>query len=358
MYKRQIYNGEITVTGNRSSWKDDISQREEIPFTHNYTICGDTIYAEWIHDNNYNHPESSIGFQIGGECYLANKENPNDHIILRTNEPGINKFEKSDWKKYRKKNFTHKALDTSVSKYKMTYKAKIDEATEYNQQFEQKGYFPHFFNILGRFDKLVRTEPQREWTYNFKYKELTDNSCKDLIPSISLDSTETLDFSEHLTSVDIAERKNIALFDYTTINDEHHTSQYLISRAIENKEFTYIDIWATSCKPCIEEFAHLQNIYDQFSGKALNIVSLSVDFDRELPIWKKMVFENNFPWENYHLSNSMDSALLTELGVYTLPRYILLDPNGKIINPNAPRPSNVALVEYLEQTLSSWQNKE
>ena len=71
-----------------------------------------------------------------------------------------------------------------------------------------------------------------------------------------------------------------------------------------------------------------------------------------------MVFENNFPWENYHLSNSMDSALLTELGVYTLPRYILLDPNGKIINPNAPRPSNVALVEYLEQTLSSWQNKE
>ena len=47
----------------------------------------------------------------------------------------------------------------------------------------------------------------------------------------------------------------------------------------------------------------------------------------------------------------MESAFIKVYGVLTIPRFILIDPNGIIVDANAARPSDFALKQQLDLLL-------
>jgi thiol-disulfide isomerase/thioredoxin len=54
----------------------------------------------------------------------------------------------------------------------------------------------------------------------------------------------------------------------------------LMARIAENKakaKFTMVDVWATDCGPCKENFPHLVEMHRKYSGKGLAVISVSVD---------------------------------------------------------------------------------
>ena len=47
--------------------------------------------------------------------------------------------------------------------------------------------------------------------------------------------------------------------------------------------------------------------------------------------------------------NSWKSEFVTNYGIQGIPRFLLIDPEGIIVNPNAPRPSSPELIKLFDE---------
>lgn len=103
-------------------------------------------------------------------------------------------------------------------------------------------------------------------------------------------------------------------------------------------KLVYIDVWATWCGPCKREIPFLQTIEKEYHGKDITFVSISVDTDKEA--WKKMVEDKNMGGVQLYAENAWNAEFAKAYKITGIPRFILLDKEGKIISANAPRPSS------------------
>ena len=97
-----------------------------------------------------------------------------------------------------------------------------------------------------------------------------------------------------------------------------------------------MSILATWCGPCQYELPHLKELEKKMHGKKIVFVSISCDKDKAA--WEKMVKEQGLGGVQLH--NGGDREFMTAFGIRGIPRFILLDKKGKIVNPNMTRPSN------------------
>jgi thiol-disulfide isomerase/thioredoxin len=110
----------------------------------------------------------------------------------------------------------------------------------------------------------------------------------------------------------------------------------------------YIDVWATWCKPCREEFPFLEELKNHFKDESeLEIVTVSMDQD--IQKWSNLVADKNMTGMQLHTLPDADFVKYYDIGA--LPRYILLDKNGNVINPAELRPSEAGIIQKLEAAI-------
>ena len=109
-------------------------------------------------------------------------------------------------------------------------------------------------------------------------------------------------------------------FKYLDINGKE------VSLSDLKGKYVYIDIWATWCGPCTGELPHLKELEKKMHGKKIVFVSISCDKDKAA--WEKMVKEKGL--EGVQLHNGGDRAFMDAFGVKYIPRFILLDKEGKV----------------------------
>lgn len=112
-------------------------------------------------------------------------------------------------------------------------------------------------------------------------------------------------------------------------------------------KYVYIDVWATWCGPCRQEIPHLQKVEEQFHGKNIAFVSISVDMPKDYEKWKKMVTDKNLGGIQLYADKNWESDFTKAYGIDSIPRFILIDPNGKVVDADAARPSDPALTQQL-----------
>tara|TARA_R110001583_G_scaffold191112_1_gene355966 strand:+ start:3300 stop:4313 length:1014 start_codon:yes stop_codon:yes gene_type:complete len=112
-------------------------------------------------------------------------------------------------------------------------------------------------------------------------------------------------------------------------------------------KYVYIDVWATWCRPCINEIPSLKKLEDEFHGKNIAFVSISVDKLNAHGAWKKMVKDLDLGGVQLYADNNFESDFITAFEINAIPRFILIDPEGNIVNADADRPSNPKLREFL-----------
>ncbi len=98
----------------------------------------------------------------------------------------------------------------------------------------------------------------------------------------------------------------------------------------------YIDIWATWCSPCIKEVIPMQELIKEYQGKKIKFVSICRHDSYER--WKKFVTVNELKGIQLYAPNA-DDEFFKHFLVDGIPRYILIDAEGKVIDHDAPRPS-------------------
>ena len=116
--------------------------------------------------------------------------------------------------------------------------------------------------------------------------------------------------------------------------------------------YVYIDIWATWCAPCREEYPHLQMLEKAFQGTNISFVSISTDQDEAK--WKQTVKDEKMGGIQLHTGG--DEDFLNAFRVKGIPRFILINPEGRIENANMTRPTDPMTIEYLGMLAERWKN--
>jgi thiol-disulfide isomerase/thioredoxin len=116
-------------------------------------------------------------------------------------------------------------------------------------------------------------------------------------------------------------------------------------------KYVYIDIWATWCGPCIQQIPFLNTLEKEYHKKNIAFVSISTDESRRSGgSWEAA--ENK--WKNFVKAKQLTGTQLwagqdydfqQAYQINSIPRFILIDPQGNIVDANAPRPSDPRLKE-------------
>lgn len=121
-------------------------------------------------------------------------------------------------------------------------------------------------------------------------------------------------------------------------------------------KYVYIDVWATWCAPCKAEIPFLKKLEAQYHNRNIEFISISVDdaktggsMENARDIWKKMVTDKNLTGVQLFTGNGFEADFIKSYIITGIPRFILIDPNGQIVNADAPRPSSQLIVELFEE---------
>ncbi len=104
-------------------------------------------------------------------------------------------------------------------------------------------------------------------------------------------------------------------------------------------KYLYLDFWDFGCKPCIEEFRYIPELKKQFGEKIKSVAFVTVCVSR--PSKKKLeAFAAQHGMNELNLildKKNSDSCYDANL----LPTYVLIDPEGRIVEFNTARPSEI-----------------
>ena len=103
-------------------------------------------------------------------------------------------------------------------------------------------------------------------------------------------------------------------------------------------KYVYIDVWATWCGPCKQQIPFLQSLEEKYHEKNIEFVSISIDKPNAKNAWKQMIADKNMG--GVQLFAGTDQSFANSYQISGIPRFILIDPEGKIVEANAPRPSD------------------
>jgi cytochrome oxidase Cu insertion factor (SCO1/SenC/PrrC family) len=90
-----------------------------------------------------------------------------------------------------------------------------------------------------------------------------------------------------------------------------------------------IDFWYSHCGPCVARFPKLKEIYTQFHDKGFDIVSISVDRQKDKKDYVAAIEKNKLTWNHVW---DKDGVTADKFNINLFPTYILLDKNDRIIN--------------------------
>lgn len=118
-----------------------------------------------------------------------------------------------------------------------------------------------------------------------------------------------------------------------------------VSMADLKGKVVLIDLWATWCVPCIAEIPHLKKLEEELKDKNIQIVSISIDVEKDKGKWLKFVEKQQLGGIQLFANGWSDMTLYYNINA--VPRFMVFDQEGKIVTIEAPRPSDPQLKELL-----------
>ncbi|HEX2933885.1 MAG TPA: TlpA disulfide reductase family protein [Bacteroidales bacterium] len=100
----------------------------------------------------------------------------------------------------------------------------------------------------------------------------------------------------------------------------------------------YIDFWGTWCGPCFGELKKSEELKKRQPFKNIVFVYLCCNSDKDS--WEKKIRELKISGEHILLNSTQTKDLYLKFAISGIPRFVLIDKQGKIVNYHAPRPTN------------------
>ena len=109
-------------------------------------------------------------------------------------------------------------------------------------------------------------------------------------------------------------------FALNTIDGE----KFILSQ--KRGKYVLLDFWASWCAPCRASFPTIAKIHEQYKGKALSVIGVSLDKDQKA--WEKALNEEGCTWTQVC---DLKGEIAKQYAIKAIPALILIDPNGRIV---------------------------
>ena len=197
----------------------------------------------------------------------------------------------------------------------------------------------------------IKTELKAFYTSNEKIDtSLTNGAIRDIEPM--------LDYYKEYLGEAIALKAEFAKGTPSPVfeNYENYDGTKTSLANLKGK-YVYIDIWATWCGPCKAEIPSLKEVEANYHDKDIHFVSISIDdarthkdsWEKANEDWKAMVADKELAGIQLFAPKGWETAFIEDYKVRGIPRFILIDPDGNVVTPDAPRPSSPDLIALFDE---------
>ncbi|ERI85870.1 redoxin family protein [Bacteroides pyogenes F0041] len=231
--------------------------------------------------------------------------------------------------------------------YRQTFKSYIRSLAEKfteNEPLEQLRYALHYIQDSVRDSRLADY-----LVHTFMYGHVRNFGAKDVEEFLPVYKEKVNNLSRKAEFDEIyqkfsrlAKGKKAPDFRFSDINGKQVALSGLSGK------YVYIDVWATWCAPCCRELPLLQQLEERYREKPIHFVGISIDDDEAA--WKRKVKTDNLG--GVQLYAGKNPTFRSDYQISLIPRFILIDPEGKIVDVKMSRPSEpktVALLDSLFQ---------
>lgn len=147
------------------------------------------------------------------------------------------------------------------------------------------------------------------------------------------------------------ERTRAFKADLQLVNQQCDTTLLQDVQKKHQGKVIYIDYWASWCFPCRREMPAAKKLREEYKGKEVVFLYLALnDSPNE---WKEAIEKEKIDYlgENYLIINACFAKMVEELKIQTIPRFMIYDRSGKLVEPNAPRPGTPEIRQLLNKYL-------
>lgn len=103
-------------------------------------------------------------------------------------------------------------------------------------------------------------------------------------------------------------------------------------------KMAFVDFWATWCSPCIAEFQNEPALHAFLEARNIATLYVSIDSPNAFSKWKRAI--GRYQLSGYHYLAKADIRDNLDKWFFGIPRYMLFDSNGEIVDDNLPKPSS------------------
>jgi len=115
----------------------------------------------------------------------------------------------------------------------------------------------------------------------------------------------------------------------------------------------YIDFWASWCGPCRQQMPYSKKLHHKFDKKQhKELVFLYISIDNTETAWKGAMKKLGVEGNHVYSPGGWRSKAAQTFRISGIPRYMLVDKDGVIVKPNAPRPSAEGIYEMIINLLN------
>jgi thiol-disulfide isomerase/thioredoxin len=114
--------------------------------------------------------------------------------------------------------------------------------------------------------------------------------------------------------------------------------------------YVIIDVWASWCIPCKNENPYFEQYADQYTNERIAFVSISIDQDKHA--WLREAGQRSRRVLQLWARNAQQT-FAEDYAIAAIPRFILIDPKGNILNAEFPRPSDPNFEIQLQNEIPS-----
>lgn len=126
------------------------------------------------------------------------------------------------------------------------------------------------------------------------------------------------------------------------INRSYKKLGDLTSDEFKNK-YVFVDLWATWCTPCVEDFKYKRSIDSLLKRNNISKLYISLDDSTRHGIWKKFINEKKIYGSHFIVNDTFLNNIKAQLKLsdILIPRYLLINSKGEIVNNDLPRPNDM-----------------
>jgi len=126
---------------------------------------------------------------------------------------------------------------------------------------------------------------------------------------------------------------------------EHIGIVFTEIQKLHKNKVLYIDLWGTWCGPCIKEFPASRKLYEAMDKQVIEFVYLCVQSQKEK--WEQGINKHGLHGTHFLLTSDQFGELSQQFNINGIPRYLIIDKSGVVIDDNASRPREKKLENQL-----------